>query len=106
MTAVQKRDTDVSKVFLTYMTLQGDARRTAHAMGIDVELVRDLAVQEQWDAKLSQYTALKEQDADIQIQINRSLSYVQARQLSMIADNMIKEFSDPERMMALMTTST
>ena len=104
MAALQKRDINVSKVFLAFMALQGDYKRTAMACGLPEEDVVALAAQENWAAQLADAAALREQDPNIQITINRACSYIQSCQLSNIIDAVIKEMSDPERMMDMLTT--
>ena len=101
-----KRDIDVSRVFLAYLSLQGDCNRTAMACDMAVEDVRDLAAAEQWSTKIKQFAALREEDQHFQVGLNRVLNFVQARQLSGLVDAVIKEMSDPEKMMELLTTTT
>lgn len=103
---VAKRDIDVSKVFLAFLSLQGDVHRTAFACEMDVETVRDLSVSENWAVKIKQFSALREQDQGFQINLNRVLNYVQARQLSGLVDAVVQRLSDPEEMMKLLTTTT
>jgi hypothetical protein len=46
------------------------------------------------------------EDPDFQIGLNRALSYVQARQLSGLVDTVIKELSDPVKLMDALTSTT
>lgn len=103
---VAKRDIDVSKVFLAYLSLQGDVQRTAFACDMDVETVRDLALGEQWASKIAQSSVLREQDTNFQINLNRALNFVQARQLSGLVDAVLKKLSDPVELDAALTTVT
>jgi hypothetical protein len=106
MSAVSKSEIDVSRVFLAFLALQGDVRRTALALGMEDSDVAALAVQEKWTDKISNFAALRDSDSKVQIQINRAMGFVQACQLSTIVDSLIKEFSDAERMMDLLTTKS
>jgi hypothetical protein len=106
MTALAKRDIDVSKVFLAYLSLQGDVNRTALACDMAVEDVRDLAVQEHWATKIDQFAALREQDNDFQVSLNRVLNYVQSRQLSGLVDAVLRKLSDPGELMNALTVTT
>jgi hypothetical protein len=105
--ALQKKDIDVSKVFLAYVALQGDPNRVALAVNLDAEEVRALAIQENWEGKIGQVGALREKDSNFQITLNRALSYVQAQQLSTLIDEVIKHWSaDPAGMLDDFTTTT
>jgi hypothetical protein len=59
---VATADSDITKIFLVFLSFQGDVQRTAHACDTDVATVRQLAVSQQWDAKIQQFAALREQD--------------------------------------------
>ena len=106
MSTVQKNEVDVSKIFLAFIALQGDPRRTALACGMEQEEVQALALQENWAAKISNFSALREADSKVQIQINRAMGFVQACQLSSIVDHLIKEFSDPKKLLEMLTTTS
>lgn len=104
---LQKKDIDVSRVFLAYLSLQGDCDRTALACDMDPETVRSLALNEQWATKIQQFAALREQDQHFQIGLNRVLNFVQARQLSGLVDSVIKHLnSTPETLVDSLTTVT
>lgn len=62
MSNLAPRNVDHAKVFLAYLSLQGDVNRTALACDMEVEEVRDLALAEQWATKLEQFAALRESD--------------------------------------------
>lgn len=101
------KDLDVSRVFLTYLSLQGDVNRTALALDMEPGEVSALATSENWKGKLDQFATLKENDSNLQIQLNRSLNYVQARQLASLVDGVIKHLSEsPETLIDALTTTT
>jgi hypothetical protein len=103
---LQKKDLDVSKVFLTFLAMQGDVTRTAFACNLEPKTVEELAVTEQWAVKIQQFVALREADQHVQINVNRALNYVQARQLSTLVDAVIQKFSNPDELMDALTTVT
>ena len=106
MGAINKNDVDISRIFLAFLALQGDVKRTALACGMEDDEVAALVVQEKWTEKINNFAALRESDCKVQIQINRAMGFVQACQLSAIVDNLIKEMTDPKRMMELLTALT
>jgi hypothetical protein len=105
-TIVNKNDLDVSQVFQTFMVFGGDVGKTALAMNLSAEVVKDLATVENWAAKLAQWNNLCEGNSgDVKIEINRGVNYVQSRQLRAVLDRIIThlETKDGKQLKALLT---
>lgn len=106
-TAVAKQNIDVAKVFLAYLSFQGDYNRTALACDLEPETVRDLAVSEAWASKIEQFAELREQDSNAQINLNRTVNFVQARQLAGLVDAVIQHLnSSPEVLIDSLTATS
>jgi hypothetical protein len=104
---LRKADIDVSRVFLAFMAFSGDVSRTAVAVDLDPATVEALAVEEKWHEKMDQYSALRAEDCNLQVQMNRALNYVQAHQLRLIVDSVISELAQSkERLMESLTIVT
>jgi hypothetical protein len=84
---------DVSKIFLTYSAFGGDVQRTAYALEMPVETVRDFAVSEQWESKLAELTKAKGDSKEAQIQINRAINFVQATRLRSVLDKVLSQLT-------------
>ena len=92
---VNKNLLDVSQIFQTYIAFAGDAERTAVALNMHVSEIRQLANAENWQAKVSEWTKLREGDPrDVQIQINRAVNYVQAHRLRSVIDKVVSHLSE------------
>lgn len=106
-TALVKQNLDVAKIFLAYLSFQGDVNRTALACDLEPETVRDLAVSEAWASKIEQFAELREQDQNAQINLNRTVNFVQARQLAGLVDAVIQHLnSAPEVLIDSLTTTS
>jgi len=88
--SLNKNVLDVAQIFQTYIVFGGDIERTAYAMRLDNQIIRDLANAEHWRDKIAQWNELKEGDLrDVRFEINRGLNYVQAQRLRSILDKVI-----------------
>lgn len=103
-----KRDVDVSKCFLAFISFQGDLNRAALVLEMDPEDLKALAKQENWEEKTKHLAAMRESDTNLQINLNRAVNYLQARQLSGLIDGVIKELAtkSSEELVDLLTTHT
>jgi hypothetical protein len=91
---IDKDAMDVAQVFQTFMTFCGDVARTAAATGLTAEQVTTLANSEHWDEKLQLWNTLKDGDSkELQIQINRAVTYVQAHRLRSILDRLVSHLT-------------
>ena len=91
-----KRTIDVSKVFLAYMTFVGDVERTAAALDMHPDTVRQLAEQEGWHGKIQRVNALTKsgQPGDYERGVNRALSFVQAHRIRLLLDRVLRRYED------------
>ena len=80
---LDKNDHDVTKVFLIYMTLIGDVEKTALALDMHPEDVREMAKRENWDEKVKRINlmATSGKPGDWERAQNRALNFVQCHQL-------------------------
>lgn len=85
---MNKNKVDVSKVFLVYMALVGDAEKTALALDMAVEDVADLAKKEGWAAKVRSISVMSKTGTpgDWERAQNRALNFVQCHQLRRMID--------------------
>jgi hypothetical protein len=104
--SLNKNELDVSQIFQTYMVFGGDVDKTAVAINEDPEVVKALAVQENWQGKLAQVGKITDGDSkDLQVQINRAINYVQAHRIRSIVDKVVSHLSakTAEDLVALFT---
>jgi hypothetical protein len=95
--SLNKNVIDVVQTFSTYMTFCGDVERTSLALNLPPQTIRDLAKSEQWDSKLDEFQKLRTGDPrELQVQINRTVNYVQAHRLRSIVDKIISHFQGME----------
>jgi hypothetical protein len=106
--SVNKNLLDVSLIFQTYLALAGDAERTATAMAIPVQTVRDLANAEDWAGKAKMWNELRKGDSELQITLNRAVNYVQAHRLRSILDVLISHIQsmDAADLISLLTETS
>lgn len=91
---MDKNGLDVSKIFQTYLVFGGDVDRTAVALNEDAEIISELALQENWKAKLGQLSKITDGDSkELQVQINRAVNYVQAHRIRSIVDKVVSHLS-------------
>src|SRR5437660_1049844 len=106
---IDKNQHDVSKIFSTFVTFLGDADKTALALEIDSAIVRNLAVAENWSAKLKQWNEVVDGDPKTtQIQINRAVCFVQAHRLRTVLDKVVGKLHamSPDELVAALTVET
>jgi len=106
---VNKNELDVSQIWQTYVAFNGDADKTACALDIPVNDIRDLASAENWAAKIADWNRLREGDPrESQIQINRAINYVQAHRMRSILDKVVTYLSeaDGEKLVQRLTVNT
>jgi hypothetical protein len=89
--SLSKNALDVSKIFLAYTAFAGDPVRTAHAMELPMETVRDLAKEEGWDAKLKELNRASGDSREVSVQINRAVNFVQAHRTRSVLDKILNE---------------
>lgn len=70
-------------VFRLYATLAGDAAKTAAALRITEDEVKEMASAGAWDAKLASIIALKQSSApgDVERMLNRAVSFAQGHRM-------------------------
>ena len=94
MGQLNKNHLDVSRIFLTFVTLVGDVERTAEELGIDPEIVRKLADKEEWHNKIQRVCLMSKsgKPGDWERAANRALCFVQAHQIRSLVDKMVAAF--------------
>jgi hypothetical protein len=98
---------DVSQIFQTFLAFSGDVGKTSVALNIDVDTIQNLAASENWAAKISEWTKLREGDPrDVQVQVNRAVNYVQAHRMRSVIDKIISHLSgkSAEEVIDMLTT--
>ena len=96
MGRLNKNRLDVSAVLLTYVAFVGDVHRTAAALDLDPAIVRQLAEQEGWEAKIQRITLLSKsgKSGDYSKAANRALCFVQGHRIRSLIDRVILHFQD------------
>ena len=85
---------NVASIFEHYLTFSGDAAKTAVALNLDVQDVRDLATSERWADKVEAWTSLQQGGSqDVQVQINRAINYVQSHRMRSVLDKLVSHLS-------------
>lgn len=93
--AVNKNKLDVAQIYQTYLAFQGDENRTAFACNVEASAVHELALAENWPAKLEQCGTLAQGDSrSLQVTINRAINFVQATRLRSLLDKVIQHLSE------------
>lgn len=89
-------DLDYSKVFLTYVSLLGNALQTAHACELAVEQVMLLAKRDNWDAKVRALLDVKERQGAEAFarELNRTANFIQALRCRNLLDQTIQFFTN------------
>lgn len=79
---------DVAQIFLVFMALVGDAEKTAIALDLKPEFVRELANQHQWCDKVARISLLSKsgKPGDWEKAQNRALNFVQCHRLRRAID--------------------
>jgi len=90
---------DYSKLFLIYVSFLGDVERTAAAAGLDQKLVEQIAITDEWVAKVqSLSTVRKDQGTEaFAKELNRTLNFVQSVRVRNLLDKAIKRLTDNEQ---------
>ena len=104
---MNKNELDVSSIFEHYLTFGGDSDKTAIALNLDPQDVRQLAIVERWSEKVERWNQVRQEGSkDVQIQINRAVNYVQAHRMRSILDKLVTELSakDSTELVELLTT--
>jgi hypothetical protein len=98
---------DVSNIFQHYITFGGDVAKTAVALNLDPQDVRDLARVEKWSDKVEAWNQIRQGDSqDVQVQVNRAINFVQSHRMRSILDKIVSHLStkDAEALVELLTT--
>jgi hypothetical protein len=87
---------DYSKVFLTYVSLLGNAEQTAIACDLDRDQVAALAVRDNWDAKVTALLQVKEKQGAEAFarELNRTANFVQALRCRNLLDQTLQFFTN------------
>jgi hypothetical protein len=103
---LDKNQLDVAQIFETFMTSGGDVDKTAAAMNLDRQSIRDLADAEGWNAKIAEWSQLREGDRrEVQTRTRRTANYIRARRLLNVIDNLTSSLSEktPKQLIKLLT---
>lgn len=93
-TAIDKNKLDTIRIFETFVAFSGDVTRTAVACNVSPDTVHALAKAEGWHAKVKEWTTLREgSTADVAVQVNRAVNFVQAHRLRSLVDKVVTELS-------------
>jgi hypothetical protein len=106
---VNKDLLDVAKIFSTYVAFLGDVEKTAAALDIEAHVVKNLAAAENWKARVKQWTELASGDPrEVQIQVNRAVSFVQAHRLRAVIDKLVGKLHamTPDELIETLTVQT
>ena len=104
---VNKNAYDITKVFETFMAFGGDVSRTAVACNLSIDEIKELARLENWHEKVQQWNTLREgSTADVSIQVNRAVNFVQSHRVRSLIDAAIGQLLklSPEELMDKLTT--
>jgi len=93
---LNKNRLDVSQILLVFVAMVGDVHRTAAALDMDPAIVRKLADQEGWDAKIQRVTMLSKsgRPGDFEKAQNRALAFCQGHRIRSLIDRVITHFND------------
>lgn len=95
--AIDKNKLDVLRIFETFVAFSGDVMRTAVACNLPPETIHALATSEGWHAKVKEWTTLREgSTADVAVQVNRAVNFVQAHRLRSLVDKVVTELTKLE----------
>ena len=95
---VNKSKYDISKIFLTYMTLVGDVDKTAAALDMDPAVVQSLATSEEWEDKVRRLSMMSKsgKPGDYERAANRALNFVQAHRLRNLLTSLLSVYEDKD----------
>lgn len=85
--------------FLMFALFCGDIVRTAHALNVAPEVIRSLAVEHAWDAKLRPIVDLKQSSrpGDVERAMNRAVNFVQAHRWRSFLEVVMNELTGMNR---------
>jgi len=86
---------DKENAFLLYAVFCGDAERTAHALDVDPDLIRNIALDSNWDKKLKPIIDLKQsaRAGDVERAINRALNFTQTHRYRLFLQRVLKNLT-------------
>lgn len=92
MPRLNKNNLNTGQILLAYISFVGDCERTAAALHLDPEVVRNLAESEGWKEQISRITLLSKsgKSGDFERSQNRALVFIQAYRLRRIVDDIIE----------------
>ncbi len=103
---LDKNQLNVDHIFETFMTSGGDVDKTAAAMNLDRQSIRDLADAEGWNAKFAEWSQFGEADrSEAQSRTRRTANYIRARRFLNTIDNLTSWLSEktPKQLAKLLT---
>lgn len=86
---------DKESAFQLYAVFCGDVDRTAHALDVDAEIVRNLAKAHEWDRKLKPIIDLKASTraGDVERAINRAINFTQVHRFRMFNERVLRQLT-------------
>lgn len=86
---------DKENAYLLYATFCGDAVRTGHALGLDEDVVRAMAVDNGWDKKLKPIIDLRNstKPGDVERALNRAMNFVDAHRMRGFLARVLRELT-------------
>jgi hypothetical protein len=95
---VDKRRIDVSKIFLCFVATIGDVERTALACDLDPEVVRELALSEDWNVKIKRLKLASKGSGEAADEFartqNRALNWVISHRIRDVLDRVVMRLSE------------
>jgi hypothetical protein len=95
---VNKSRLDVSKIFLCFVATVGDVERTALACDVDPEVVRALALSEDWNLKVKRLRLASKGSGEAQDEFarmqNRALNWVIGHRIRDVLDRVVMRLSE------------
>lgn len=95
---VNKSRLDVSKIFLVFVATVGDIERTALACDLDPDIVRELALSEDWNVKVKRLRLASKGSGEAADEFarlqNRALAWVQAHRIRDVLDRVVMKLSE------------
>lgn len=85
---------DGAKAFLLYLAFSGNLEQTAVAMDAPLAVLKELALREQWAAKMSELGRSPDGGPAEQQLVNRTVNYVQAHRMRSVLDTVLEHVRD------------
>lgn len=84
---------DAEQAYLLYACFCGDAIQTGHALNLSPDVVKTMAIENQWDTRLKPIIALQgsARAGDVERAINRALNFVSAHRMRMLLERVLKK---------------